>query len=100
MGCLGLRTEPGTRRRIDLPVAQALQDLVARRTHKPVQIALYDEPVESLDEKGVEGVVEFMTQVARERDSVFVITHLTTLQGRMPQEIKVIKEGGFSRIES
>ena len=89
----------GERRRIDLPVAQALQDLVARRTRRSLKIALYDEPVESLDETGLGGVVAFLKAVAEERDTVFVVTHLPALQGRFPTEIKVVKEGGFSRIE-
>ena len=60
---------------------------------------MYDEPVENLDEVGVEGLVEFFKAVAKERETVLVIAHLPALQARIPNTIRVVKEGGSSRIE-
>lgn len=88
----------GLRRRVDFAVALALQALQA---HRGARCSLYlcDEPFESLDESGVEGVVELLRTFARENGlAVYVVTHLTGLRDWFDRTVTVEKRGGVSRV--
>lgn len=85
--------------KIDLCVGLALQALVASRAGARANVAFFDEPFEHIDEEGVERVIELLDTATKAHESVFVVTHNEALKAYFPDTLKIIKEGGFSRIE-
>ena len=90
----------GERAKIDLCVGLSLQDLVMSRAKTKTNIAFFDEVFESLDATGCERVVNVLSELARERSTVMVITHHEELKNYFPERITVTKKNGFSRIEA
>jgi DNA repair exonuclease SbcCD ATPase subunit len=90
----------GERRRIDVSVALALCDLVASRAKKKFNILLLDEVFENLDESGVQAVMALLSLLEKERESIFVITHLEGLQSQFPEEIRVDRRNGRSSVSA
>lgn len=89
----------GEKKRVDLAINLALSDLVLARSNKSLNLAFYDEVFDSLDQSGVEAVVELFNDLAKERSSIFVISHNPHLQSTFSNVITVIKKDGFSYIE-
>lgn len=65
----------GEKRKVRLACALALQDLVATRATKPIDLFIADEVDTALDVSGLERLMEVLTEKAKERGSVFVISH-------------------------
>ncbi|WP_062120237.1 AAA family ATPase [Aureimonas sp. AU40] len=87
----------GEKRKVRLATALALQDLVARRASKPIELFIGDEIDDALDGAGLERLTTVLEEKARERGSVFVISH-EDLKSWIPQQIRVIKENGKTSI--
>jgi DNA repair exonuclease SbcCD ATPase subunit len=89
----------GERKRADVCVTQAMQDLVRFYGKNPIEIAFYDEPFEHLDGEGVSGVVDMLEEVAKEIPTVLVVTHNSEMKSLFSRSIQVRKgEDGFSHI--
>lgn len=91
----------GEQRRLDLPIAFALQDLAAQRG-MGLGLCLMDEVFEHVDETGVEQVVSLLEHVSTHRAhtrSVFVVTHNEELKGAFPNVWLVTKDKGVAHIE-
>lgn len=88
----------GEKRKVRLACALALQDLVATRATKPINLFIADEIDAALDEAGLERLMGILEEKARERGSVFVISH-SDLKGWVSSTINVIREHGVSRVE-
>lgn len=65
----------GERRKVRISAAMALQDLVATRASKPIEIFIGDEIDDALDAAGLERLTMILEDKARERGSVFIISH-------------------------
>src|SRR5262249_19304779 len=65
----------GEKRKVRIACALALQDLVARRATKPIDLFVGDEIDDALDAAGLERLSVILEEKARERGSVFVISH-------------------------
>ena len=65
----------GEKRKVRLACALALQDLVASRASKSIEIWLGDEIDDALDDAGLERLMGILEQKARERGTVLVISH-------------------------
>lgn len=65
----------GEKRKVRLATALALQDLVATRASKPIDLYIGDEIDHALDKSGLERLMMVLEDKARERGSVFVISH-------------------------
>lgn len=89
----------GEKRRVDIAIALAFQDIIAERSDLKTNVLFYDELFESLDSVGSDNVVEVLSDRLDTVDSVFVITHNESLKPLFPNSIKVIKEKGISRLE-
>lgn len=85
----------GEKRRIDLAISLALQDLVLSKTDLKTNIIVYDEVFDALDEVGVENVITLLKERLDIVDSVFVITHSEHLKALFDKVITVekIKDG-------
>ena len=91
-GCSG-----GEKRKVRLATALALQDAVASRATKPINLFIGDEIDHALDESGLERLMSILTAKARERGTVLVISH-NALSDWIPDVVTVIKKGGFSTL--
>jgi len=89
----------GEKRRIDLAISLALQDLVSSRNKKRFNISIFDECFENLDNDGVEVVVQLLRQMAQEKESIFIISHQDELKMRFPKQLFVTKEDGFTEFQ-
>ncbi len=82
----------GEQRKVRIAAALALQDLVASRASKPIPLFVGDEIDNALDPAGVERLTMILQEKARERGTVFIISH-SDLKDWVPQVMKVTKTG-------
>lgn len=88
----------GEKKRVDLAVNLALQDLVAARSNKSLNIAIFDEIFDALDESGIESVIDLLQELSQEKSSIFVISHNPHLQSMFSNTITVMKKDGYSTL--
>jgi DNA repair exonuclease SbcCD ATPase subunit len=88
----------GEKRKVRLATALALQDLVASRATKPINLFVADEIDHALDTPGLERLMMILEEKARECGSVLVISH-NDLKHWISQIITVIKKDGKATIE-
>ena len=58
----------------------------------------YDEMFENLDSAGIEAVMILLAEIAKTKESVFVVTHQDELRNRFTKALHIVKEGGVSRV--
>lgn len=87
----------GEKRKVRLACAMALQDMVASRASKPINIFIADEVDHALDESGLERLMTVLNEKARERGTVLVISH-NSLSDWIDDVITVTKEGGYAKV--
>lgn len=88
----------GEKRKVRLATMLALQDLVASRATKPIQLWIGDEIDDALDSAGLERLMGILERKARERGTVLVISH-NELSDWVDNVITVTKRGGYSTVE-
>lgn len=87
----------GEKRKVRLATAMALQDMVASRASKPINIFIADEVDHALDESGLERLMTVLNEKARERGTVLVISH-NSLSDWIDEVITVTKESGYGQV--
>ena len=87
----------GEKRKVRLATAMALQDLVASRATKPIDIFIADEVDHALDESGLERLMGVLERKAKERGTVLVISH-NSLADWCDNVITVTKKGGVAGV--
>lgn len=87
-------------RRIDLCVRDGLQALAQSRSHKHLNLQVYDEPFVNMDDSLVERVMLMLSRKAREVENVLVISHDPAVKesALIQTTVKVIKQNGVSRV--
>lgn len=89
----------GEKKRIDLAIAFAIQDLQNSKSSMATNIAIYDECFDGLDAVGAESVIELLKEKSKTLGSIFVITHNDTLKPFFDDVITVEKGvDGISRV--
>lgn len=88
----------GEKRKVRLATMLALQDLVASRAVKPINLWIGDEVDDALDVAGLERLMGIMERKARERGTVLVISH-NDLSDWIDNQTVVTKKGGVSTVE-
>jgi DNA repair exonuclease SbcCD ATPase subunit len=88
----------GEKRKVRVACALALQDLVARRATKPIELFIGDEIDDALDASGQERLIQILEEKARERGSVFIISH-NDMKDWCRNQITVRRAGPRSTIE-
>lgn len=89
----------GERKRADLCIAQAMQDLCRSYGRNPLDIIFYDEPFEHLDSTGISGVIEMLAEIEKEIGTVAVVTHNEEMKSMFDKTVTVVKEpDGYSRL--
>lgn len=92
------KNSTGERRRIDLAIALALQDLVMSRSNTKLNVLLYDEAFDGLDAVGCENVIQLLQEVQERVETVFVITHNDHLKPFFEKTITATKENGQTTV--
>lgn len=89
----------GEKRKVRLASFMALQDLVASRATKPLNLFIADEIDHALDDSGLERLMGTLERKAKERGTVLVISH-NELADWIPNNITVRKKGGVSSVDA
>lgn len=89
----------GEKRKVRLACCLALQEVVASRATKPIELFIADEVDHALDEAGVERLIALLNEKAQTCGSLFVISH-NPLRNWIDNVITVRKQDGVSTIES
>lgn len=89
----------GEKRRIDLAISFAIQDLIMDRDDISTNVALYDECFDGLDDVGSENVIKLLKERLDRVGTIFVISHDTTFKSLFENTLNVVKENGESRLE-
>lgn len=88
----------GEKRKVRLACGLALQDLVATRATKQIDLWIGDEIDTALDDAGLERLMQVLEDKARERGTVLVVSH-SDLKAWFRNSLTVIKQGGVSTVE-
>jgi DNA repair exonuclease SbcCD ATPase subunit len=88
----------GEKRKVRLACMLALQDLVASRATKPLNLMVLDEIDDALDEAGLERLMTILEKKAREKGTLIMISH-NSLADWCDQISIVRKSGGISSLE-
>jgi len=87
----------GEKRKVRVACALALQDLVATRATKSLDLFIADEIDAALDASALERLMIVLDEKAKERGSVFIISH-SDLRDWVSNVMTVVKENGEARI--
>lgn len=90
----------GERTRLILSLSWAFRDVYESMNDK-INLLFIDELIDSgLDASGVEGSLAILKKMGRDnKRNIYLISHRDELIGRVPNVLKVIKEGGFTSLE-
>lgn len=90
----------GEKKRIDIAIAFAIQDLQNSKSNMSMNLAIYDECFDGLDAVGAESVVQILKDKQKEIGTIFVITHNESLKPLFDNVLTVEKgHDGLSRIK-
>jgi DNA repair exonuclease SbcCD ATPase subunit len=89
----------GERQRIDVCVALALKDLARSRNKNRLDLIVFDEAFETLDEAGSERIIQLLNKESQGYGSCFVITHNDSLKQFFTERIEVVKRDGITKLE-
>lgn len=87
----------GEKRKVRLATALALQDLVAARAAKSIELWVGDEVDDALDSAGLERLMGVLEEKARERGTVLVISH-NDIASYARQHMLVEKKNGRATV--
>lgn len=87
----------GEKRKVRIASNMALQDMVASRAEKPINLWIGDEIDHALDEPGLERLMTVLDRKAKERGTVVVISH-NALDDWIDNVIQIKKSGGVSTV--
>ena len=90
----------GEKRKINIAIMLALQDLLAIVTGSNTNLLFLDEIAENLDTDGINGLYILMRELRKSKD-LFVITHNNNLKSALDfgNTVTIIKTRGYSRIK-
>ena len=88
----------GEKTRIDLCILLGIQDLIATRITKTWATAFYDEILDTLDNTGIDVVVDLFRKLT-DHKSTFIISHNSHLKSYFDNAIVLVKKDGKTSIE-
>ena len=89
----------GERRKADLALHLALQDLAIRVSGFALNLLVADEVLDSLDSECRNRALTLLRQRAEDVGTVFLVTHEEGLRSQVQETWVVVREGGVSRVE-
>lgn len=88
----------GEQRKVKLACFFALQDLIAKRAEKPLQLYVGDEIDDALDTAGLERLMLLLEDKARSKSTILLISH-NSLADWIPNQTFVIRKNKTSKVE-
>lgn len=88
----------GEKRKVRIATAMALQDLVASRASKPIDLFMADEIDDAVDESGLERLMGLLEEKARDRGTLLIVSH-NELSDWVRDVVTVVKQGGQATLE-
>lgn len=88
----------GEKRKVRVACCLALQELVASRATKPIELFVADEVDHALDDAGVERLISVLNEKAYSCKTLLVISH-NPLRNWIDNVIQVVKKDGYSTIQ-
>lgn len=91
----------GERRRVAIVLALAFRALARWRMAEPVNLGLWDEVFDGLDEAGIRRLVQVLQRDMDEQESVYVITHSPHVKAMFPgaRILRVTKQDGAATVQ-
>ena len=90
----------GEKQMANFAVGMALADLAETQVDGPSKLAILDEPFMALDSRNSELVVNYLqTYLSNKKDTILLVSNEESLKQLIPNQIKVIKEYGITRLE-
>ncbi|MNH27287.1 hypothetical protein D3C79_873920 [compost metagenome] len=89
----------GEKRRVDIGINMALQDLVFSRSSKRLDLIVFDEVFEGLDAIGCENAIRLLEEKAHQYGTVLVVTHNEHLKQLFTKSFTMVKQGGDTTIK-
>lgn len=90
----------GEKRRVDLSVALAIQDLIYDSARIKTNVSVYDETFEGLDTSASESAIQLLERKAEEIGNIYVITHNDNLKPLFNSVLTVEKTDGVSQVKN
>lgn len=88
----------GEKRRIDLCILLAFQDLLLAQSTRKWNLLIFDEVLDALDTSGSEAVIDLFRLIAQDKN-IFVISHNDDVKRYFEDVIIVQKKNGISYLE-
>jgi len=88
----------GEKRRIDVSILLALQNLIFSRNINSSNLIIFDEVFDSLDRIGIERVINLLEEESKDK-SIFVISHIQELADYFKNVILIKNKNGISSLE-
>lgn len=89
----------GEKQKIDLIIQFALRDMLCKYLNFSCNLLVLDELTDNVDSDGCKLIMDFISEVASDVDSVFIISHHTDLELPSDNELTIIKnEQGISSV--
>lgn len=90
----------GEKKRIDLAMAFAIQDLLLSQSNLSINVAIYDECFDGLDSIGCENIIEILRKKQEQLGTIYVISHNEHLKPLFGKVMTVVKNSnGDSHIK-
>lgn len=95
----GVTPSSGQRTKMNVATDLALMDLVSTREQGHLNILMLDEVLDGLDAEGTERVLMLLQELRTMRDSVFVISHGSSMAEIFERGLRVNKSEGSATVE-
>lgn len=95
-GIKGHSPSGGQLKKIEIAVGFALMKLVDSINGEKLNLLILDEVLDGLDLEGTQRVLMLLTELKREKESIFVISHQSQISEVFDQKIMVEKKNGVS----
>ena len=98
-GIAGVKLSGGQRTRLELATSFALADLVAEREDAALDCYFLDEAFDGLDPVGKDRLLGLLRLLRARRSTILAVTHDPDVARHFGREVRVVREGGASRVE-
>ena len=89
----------GERRKADICIILALNDLVATRSMVPIRLKLFDELCDGLDKPSISKVIRLLQKQVQAGGTIIFMSHNEDLKDLFDNVVSVRKENGVSRLQ-
>ncbi len=89
----------GEQQIVSFAVGLALADLAETQVEGKSHFLILDEPFIALDSRNYENIVQYLTELGKQRETILLISNDDSLISLIPTQVSVTKSNGVSRID-